>query len=259
MKSIQRLRLAGIVLLAVLLVGVLAGFKSFQGQRATISDVRLLGVSASVTVKGYFVNGAGRRVGVSFSGTALQADGVNAPRTLATIAGVTLDSEATGAIITYLSGEAYVDSYPAGGTDDFKANYASYPYLRAGKRRITFGRVDTPFVEKEPGGWLPYSNNDLGTTGQVVKSSPGSLYQGSLTNNATSTRYVKFYNKATAPSSADTPVWRIAVPPLSTVPLTLGDGLFFSTAISIRSSTGVADNDNTAPSSNDVVVSLAYE
>ena len=115
------------------------------------------------------------------------------------------------------------------------------------------------------GGASFYRNLDLGTTGQVVKASAGTLLSINVFNQAyiyspsgTQERYLKIYDKATAPTSADTPVWTIPLwsnDPAISLP---ASGLAFANGISIRATTGIADNNNVAPGTNDVVVNLAY-
>lgn len=105
----------------------------------------------------------------------------------------------------------------------------------------------------------PYRNLDLGTTGQIVKAASGKLCGWYISNVATAARYVKFYNKATAPTQADTPVLTLMIPAsggANIPPTTLG--INFSAGISLRATTGVADADVGAPTANDVVVNLFY-
>lgn len=108
------------------------------------------------------------------------------------------------------------------------------------------------------GGATPYRNLDLGVTGQVVKASAGQVYGWVLCNNAGASRFVKLYNKATAPTEADTPVMTIELPALSTGQYAIPVGIAFAAGISVRATTGVADNDVGAPTANDVVVNLLY-
>ena len=110
------------------------------------------------------------------------------------------------------------------------------------------------------GGCSLYRNLDLGTTGVVVKASAGQLYALWVANQANAARYLKAYNKATAPTQADTPVFTIPIPALAagTIAIpTVGDA--FSAGISLRASTAIADNDTGAPSPNDVVVKVSYK
>lgn len=110
---------------------------------------------------------------------------------------------------------------------------------------------------------LPYPTNyrtlSLLNVGQVVKSSPGRLYGLSVSNTAVAVRYLKIYNKATAATASDTPVITIAVPAGATIVWPENEPLlFFSTGISVRATTGLADNDNVAPNASDIILNFIY-
>jgi len=110
------------------------------------------------------------------------------------------------------------------------------------------------------GGLSPYRNLSLLVAGASVKASAGQLYGYYLENNAASARYVKFYDKASAPVVAsDTPVLTLPLPAGAAANLTLPIGLVFATGIAICATGGVGDTDSTAPSANDVVVNLFYK
>ena len=79
-----------------------------------------------------------------------------------------------------------------------------------------------------------------------------------LANAAAAIRYVKLYNKATAPDQTDTPLLTILLPASSAANIIAPAGIDFTTGISIRATTGVADNDTGAPSANDVVANVFY-
>jgi hypothetical protein len=106
-----------------------------------------------------------------------------------------------------------------------------------------------------------YRNLDLDETGVVVDATPVKVRTIFLNNlHATATRFVKFYNKVTAATSADTPVFTIPV-----AASILGGGiqvnlthaeLAFPDGLSLRATTGIADNDTGAPGANEVVVNL---
>jgi hypothetical protein len=109
-------------------------------------------------------------------------------------------------------------------------------------------------------GWSTYRNINLGTTGVNIKGSAGQVGGWFIANRSAAERVIKFYNKATAPTvGTDTPALtitldagtRASVPPGSV-------GINFSSGIGIGASAGLADNDSTAPSSNDVVVNVYY-
>lgn len=114
------------------------------------------------------------------------------------------------------------------------------------------------------GGALPFSYISLGTgdDAKVVKASAGQIYGGWLTNVNAAPAYVKFYDKATAPTTADTPVQRLLVPGNAAGAggiLPMPVGLSFTAGISFRIVTGVADNDSTDVAANEVLVNLGYK
>jgi hypothetical protein len=109
------------------------------------------------------------------------------------------------------------------------------------------------------GGSTPYTNLDLGVTGQVVKNGAGQIYNYYLYNNANATRYVKFYDKGTAPTQADTPVWTFGIPAGAAANVAFPNGIAFAAGISLRGTTGVAIADTGAPATNDLVVNVGYK
>lgn len=110
------------------------------------------------------------------------------------------------------------------------------------------------------GGYDSYRNLNLGTTGQVVKSSAGSFYFIDIFNAAGAVRYVKVYDKATAATDADTPKMTIPVGAgLSRTIEIPAAGAAFSAGIGLRATTGLADNDTGAPSANDVIVNVLFK
>jgi hypothetical protein len=106
-------------------------------------------------------------------------------------------------------------------------------------------------------GFLTYRNTALTNTAVAVKAVPGSVMGWNFINSNTVPVYVKFYNTAAASVTVGTTavVLTIAVPPASTSSpgiFFLEPGLIpvevFSTAIAMACVTGLADNNNTAPS-----------
>ncbi len=108
-------------------------------------------------------------------------------------------------------------------------------------------------------GLTAYRNLDLGVTGQVVKNGAGKLYTLHAVNVAVAARYIKVYNKATAPTAGDTPIFTFAVPASGYFDLTTLQGVAFASGISLRATTAIADADTGAPTANDVTVSAAYK
>lgn len=118
------------------------------------------------------------------------------------------------------------------------------------------------------GGATPYVNLDVDETGVVVKSSAGQLYGGLVFNLYGTTPsglpaiFLKIYDKATAPTSSDTP--KFTIPIESGEPVDLGGllgptGVAFAAGIGLRCTHGLAHNDNTAlVMANACVVNLSY-
>lgn len=107
----------------------------------------------------------------------------------------------------------------------------------------------------------PYRNINLKNVGQVVKATPGRLSGWYIFNQHVSNiRYLKFYNKATQPTSVDTPFLTVPIPANGS-----GSNIDwsklppFSLGIGVRATVNIADNDNTAPGDNEVVVNIFFE
>jgi len=91
---------------------------------------------------------------------------------------------------------------------------------------------------------IPSSANSDNAT--AAKASAGKLYSVNGFNSSASVTYLKFYDKATAPTvGTDTPVLTLALPALSVFSYDLG-GLAFATGIGYGLTTVAADNGTTA-------------
>lgn len=91
------------------------------------------------------------------------------------------------------------------------------------------------------------------TNATSAKASAGDLGVISGYNAAASVRYLKFYNKASAPTvGTDTPVITLALPAASAFNINMG-GHYFSTGIAYALTTGAADADTGALTLADVV------
>lgn len=93
-----------------------------------------------------------------------------------------------------------------------------------------------------------------------VKTSAGQIYALTLTNMSGGIRYLKLYNKASAPVSAsDVPVFTIPIAATSMLVLEFGTlGLRFTTGIAYAMTAGLADTDATALSAGDLKLMLSY-
>jgi hypothetical protein len=95
-----------------------------------------------------------------------------------------------------------------------------------------------------------------------VKASAGALYLITAVNLNAAVRYLKLYNKASAPTLAsDTPVMTLPIPGNTAgagfvIPIECGAD--FSTGISFAITTGAADNDTGAIGANEVFLTLSY-
>ncbi|MGH9062190.1 MAG: hypothetical protein ACRDZY_22175, partial [Acidimicrobiales bacterium] len=104
------------------------------------------------------------------------------------------------------------------------------------------------------GGGIPYHNITAATTNFTnTKAVACQLYDCDLSNTSASTIFVKFYDKATAPTSTDVPKRTIQIPANATVIRAFPNGLKFSTGFGWSATGGVADNDSTAIAANCVV------
>lgn len=129
--------------------------------------------------------------------------------------------------------------------------------LPSGTQTIT-GTVTANPVLTTSGGGLPYKYLDLNNTGQVVKAGKAYLSDIYVYNNTGATIYVKVYNKATAATSADTPVQVYGVKAGDGTVILGVQGVQLATGCSIRCTTGVADADTTSPAANGCVFSCTY-
>jgi hypothetical protein len=101
------------------------------------------------------------------------------------------------------------------------------------------------------------------TNATNVKASAGQVYDIQVFNTNANPRYLKLYNKASAPSvGSDTPVKTILIPGNAAgagVVKNWDKGLEFSTGISYALTTGIGDADATAVAANEIVVNIDYK
>lgn len=101
------------------------------------------------------------------------------------------------------------------------------------------------------------------TNATSMKASAGRLATGRVANtHATAWRYLKFYNKASAPTvGTDVPVHTLAIPPgqsISLLDLCGNYGISFATGIAYAITGAAADNDTTAIGAGDVILTAQY-
>ena len=98
------------------------------------------------------------------------------------------------------------------------------------------------------------------TNATLIKASAGRLFLIVGRNNVASIRYLKFYNKASAPTvGTDVPVLTIALDASSRFEIDLNPyGQFFTTGIAFAITGAVADNDTTAIAAADILALNAW-
>lgn len=136
----------------------------------------------------------------------------------------------------------------------------------AGAARMTLDRkvITTP-QPHTTGGCSIFRSLDLDETEEDVKTTAGQVYGLWVSNTATATRFVKFYNATAANVTVGTttPVLTLPIPGNSSDDVTglfsSAMGIMFDTAICVAATTGVADSDTGAPGVNDVVINVFYK
>ena len=92
-----------------------------------------------------------------------------------------------------------------------------------------------------------------------MKVGAGRLYGWHFANVALSTRVIRFYDKASAPTvGTDVPLFVIVIPTLQTVDHAAVIGRIFTNGIAYSVTAAVADLDATATAVNDVLGSFLY-
>jgi hypothetical protein len=111
------------------------------------------------------------------------------------------------------------------------------------------------------GGLSVFRSIDIDETEEEIKATAGQVYGYIFGNQASTARYLKFYN-ATAASvvvGTTTPGITIYLPPTSAGHVEFSKGIAFATAITVAATTGIADNDTGAPAANDVSITVLYK
>jgi len=105
------------------------------------------------------------------------------------------------------------------------------------------------------GGSIPYHNLSAASTNSTnVKGAACKLYSVSFSNTNAAIRYVKLYDKATAPTiGTDTPKHTFEIPGNALVAQTYPEGVQLALGFGWGTTTGVADTDTGAVGANDLV------
>jgi len=101
------------------------------------------------------------------------------------------------------------------------------------------------------------------TNATSVKASAGVLYSIHAINLNAAVRYLKFYNKASAPTVGTDPTVLTFPIPASTTgagfAIAMPNGIAFATGIALALTTGVSDSDTGTVAANDIIVNLTYK
>jgi hypothetical protein len=99
----------------------------------------------------------------------------------------------------------------------------------------------------------------LSNVGVNIKASAGQLGGWFLSNlSGSATIFFKIYNTSIAPTNLDTPILTIPLKSGTAANVELSRGVPLGAGIGIRATTGVADNDNTAPGANEAITNIFY-
>lgn len=103
-------------------------------------------------------------------------------------------------------------------------------------------------------------NSAASTNATAVKTSAGNVFSVTASNTNAAARYVKLYNKASAPTvGTDAPILTIPVPPGAAVNVNFGSqGYRFATGIALAITTGAADSDTGAVAAGEIKVLTSY-
>lgn len=155
---------------------------------------------------------------------------------------------------------AIQEAIPAGTNNIGDVDVLSLPALAAGTN--TIGKVNV--LPETTGGLSIFRSIDLDEgTLEVVKNSAGQVYGMWVTNTATATRFIKFYDATSGTAGTGTPVITIGIPGNSSDDVSglfaSTHGIAFATGICVGATTGVADNDTGAPGANEVIINIFYK
>ncbi len=111
-----------------------------------------------------------------------------------------------------------------------------------------------------------YKNIDVDESEDQISATEGQIYWLHAINLKASVLYLKFYDATAANVTVGTtvPDFTFAIPTQGDTngagfTLIMGShGTAFTTAITVAATTGVADNDNTGPGANELILNLAY-
>ncbi len=135
----------------------------------------------------------------------------------------------------------------------------------AGAARMTLDRKIIITTQPHTAGGLTMHKtvSAASTNATSVKAAAGKLYTIAVSSVNAAVRYLKLYNKASAPTvGTDTPVWTLPIPGATAgggLVLSIEQGLEFTTGIAFALTTEATDAGSTGVSANEHVVNLGYK
>jgi hypothetical protein len=124
----------------------------------------------------------------------------------------------------------------------------------------TWATTAIPNAATTGGASLFHGISAASTNATSIKASAAQLYGYQLSNTNAAARYVKFFNKASAPTlGTDIPVRTVLVPANSQVNGTFVVGGVFATGLALATTTGMADLDTSAVGAGDLSIDIDYK
>lgn len=224
-----------------------------------IGDVDVLTVPAPLSTAGGGLEATALRVTIASDSTGLVSVDDNG-------GSLTVDGTVTANLAAGTNNIGDVDvlslpALPAGTNNIGDVDVLTLPAIPTGTNSI--GRVN-PEPQTANGLSISRTLSAASTNATSVKGSAGQVYTVIAHNINAAVRYLKLYDKATAPTvGTDTPVMTLPIPANAAgagfVLDTGGMGVAFSLGIGLALTTGVADADTGAVAANEIVINLLYK
>lgn len=191
-----------------------------------------------------------------------------------TLPAITIAAAQTLATVTTVGAVTGItNALPAGDNNIGNVDIVTLPALVAGTALIGKVGIDqttpgtTNAVQDIPGtsGGLTMHKtvSAASTNATSVKGSAGQVYEIMASNVNAAARYLKLYDKATAPTvGTDTPVWTLIIPGNTAgggIAKSIPKGLVFTLGIAFALTTEATDAGTTGVAANELVVNLGYK
>src|SRR3990167_396881 len=197
--------------------------QDFYAEQPVLADYQLLGAAAGQTATGLLFDKAGNCIGtdtLTVGATELAADADSIWTTAA------FDNNAVCFLPTSISGSIYALPGIVGVVSSTLKEQTLAVGLPLGRPSPAVWDLAASLVAAlvVPPAITPYRFIVDATDELLISASARKLWGGKVFNLTAAPVYVKFYDKATAPTSADTPIWSIECPANSTSSLGAEDG-----------------------------------